>query len=227
MKNGITEQFLTIQGEGRSVGKLAYFIRFAGCNLWCEWCDSLHSVDPNLFRGKTFSIDYSKVPENCNLIVLTGGEPTLFDLPEVKKRLSAAHPHRIFEVESNATEFPENIVNDFVWNLSPKLLSSGQKTESMELKRLRNLKNWADYSRDRENVTFKFVVSGEEDLLEVDGLVHTHGIMPHLVYLMPQGQTQKSQSLAAVEWILEACKTRGFNFSPRLHVIYWGDKRGV
>lgn len=227
MKNLITEQFLTVQGEGRSVGKLAYFIRFAGCNLWCGWCDSMHSVDPALFRGKTLEIDYADVPDHCNLIVLTGGEPTLFDLGLVRSTLAQGHPSRVFEVESNATSFPEKIVDDFVWNLSPKLKSSQQKTPAMDEKRLKQIRRWGEYSRGRDNVTFKFVVSGEEDLVEIQELIAQHQIEPHLVYLMAEGQSQESQALERVEWLIEHCKRTGFNFSPRLHVLYWGDRRGV
>lgn len=225
MKNLITEQFLTIQGEGRSVGKPAYFIRFAGCNLWCEWCDSMHSVDPAQFRGRTFPIDYEKIPSHCNLIVLTGGEPTLFDLSEVRERLN--QPGRMFEVESNATRFPREIADEFVWNLSPKLQSSAQKTDRMEQERLQCLSLWADYSRERTNVTYKFVIRDENDLREVELLTREYGIPHSQVYLMAEGHTRESQALSAVEWIIEACKRTGFNFSPRLHVLLWGDRRGV
>lgn len=228
-QNRITEQFLSIQGEGRSTGRLAYFIRFGGCNLWCKWCDSMHSVDPEQMRGKLTSIRYDEVPGNCKLVVLTGGEPTLFDLLAVRERL--AIPDRVFEVESNATVFPNaptNTYHDlFHWNLSPKLASSQQKSPALDQKRLQKLADWANYARARTNVTFKFVVCGAADILEVDTLVNTHSIAAHQVFLMHEGSTRESQDLPAVEWIVEHCKLRGYNYSPRLHVALWGDRRGV
>jgi organic radical activating enzyme len=224
MKNLITEQFFTIQGEGRSVGKPAYFIRFAGCNLWCGWCDSMHSVDPKLYHGKTSEIDYAAVPDQCDLVVITGGEPTLFDLLEVKRNL--AREGRRFEVESNATNFPD-YVDEFDWNLSPKLKSSAQKNEKLEHSRLSGLSQWAEYARKRSNVTFKFVVTTQADIDEIDELVRSHDIPAQLVYLMAEGQSRESQTLDRVDWIVEACKTRGYTFSPRLHIMLWGDRRGV
>jgi 7-carboxy-7-deazaguanine synthase len=228
MKNLITEQFLTIQGEGRSIGRLAYFIRFAGCNLWCGWCDSMHSVDPKLFSGKAFEIDYSKVPSHCKLIVLTGGEPTLFDLIEVREKLLKENKHRQFEVESNGTNFlPLELIEKFNWNISPKLKSSNQKNKTLDEKRLQSLGRWSEYAQSHENIIFKFVVTSKDDVVEVKSIVNEFKIPTHLVYLMPEGQTRESQTIERVEWLIDECKLSGFNFSPRLHVIFWGDKRGV
>ena len=219
---------MTIQGEGRSVGRLAYFIRLAGCNLWCRWCDSLHSVDPEKFRGKTAPIDYSKVPSNCSLVVITGGEPTLFDLAEIRRQLLKGNPNIAIEVETNATVFPTEIVDDFLWNLSPKLKSSEQIKESFDQKRMLKLGEWARYAQgSRGNVIFKFVIVEKGDLEEVQKIVDEFAIPPSLVYLMAQGATTESQSLSAVGYLVNSAKERGFNFSPRLHVMFWGEKRGV
>lgn len=229
IENLITEQFLTIQGEGRSVGRLAYFIRLAGCNLWCQWCDSLHSVDPQLFKHKTFQIDFSKIPTDCHLIVVTGGEPTLFDLKAIRQKALEGNPQREIEVESNATRFPAEIIDQFRWNLSPKLKSSKQKSPELDKKRLSQLQNWTNYARQTQlgNVSFKFVVTSQQDLNEVLELVQQHQIPKNLVYLMAEGQLPESQSLQAVNSILEFAKQHGFNFSPRLHIMFWGQKRGV
>lgn len=229
IENRITEQFLTVQGEGRSVGRLAYFIRLAGCNLWCQWCDSLHSVDPQLFKGKTFPIDYSKIPTDCHLVVITGGEPTLFDLTSIRAQLLEANPQCEIEVESNATRFPGQIVDQFRWNLSPKLSSSKQKSPELDQKRLVGLQAWVEYARhtNLNNVSFKFVITSSNDLQEVLELVQKYQIPKNLVYLMAEGQKPESQTLTSVEFILEFAKLYGFNFSPRLHIMFWGQKRGV
>lgn len=229
IENRITEQFLTIQGEGRSVGRLAYFIRLAGCNLWCQWCDSLHSVDPKLFKGKTFQIDYAKIPTDCNLVVITGGEPTLFDLETIRSQLILGNSAREIEVESNATRFNADIADQFRWNLSPKLKSSLQKTSDLDQKRLSAIQAWADYARQTklDNVSFKFVITTPEDLKEVLELSETYQIPRKLVYLMAEGQNPSSQNLDSVNYILEFAKQNNFNFSPRLHILFWGQKRGV
>ena len=227
MKNLITEQFLSVQGEGRSVGQQAYFIRFAGCNLRCGWCDTLYSVDPDLYRGKTFEIDYSQVPKNCDLVVLTGGEPTLFDLIEVRGKLSDGYPQRRFEVETNGTHFPGEIADFFSWNISPKLSSSHQQYKEMDLKRLSGLQSWVNYARNRDSVVFKFVLSSPQDRLELLDIVSRYEIPRKQVYVMAQGTTQESQSLNHVNWLIDLCCKEGFHYSPRLHIMLWGDKRGV
>ncbi len=229
IENRITEQFLTVQGEGRSVGRLAYFIRLAGCNLWCRWCDSLHSVDPTLFKGKTLPIDYSQIPTDCHLVVITGGEPTLFDLQSIRAQALQNNPNREIEIESNATRFQPDIADLFCWNLSPKLKSSQQKSPDLDQKRLIGLHAWAEYARQTKlnNVSFKFVITSPADLDEVLELTEKYQILKNLVFLMAEGQTPESQTLSAVEYILEFAKKHGFNFSPRLHIMFWGQKRGV
>lgn len=224
----ITEQFLTIQGEGRSVGQTAYFIRLAGCNLWCKWCDSMHSVDPHLYHGVTTDINYSAIPKNCTLAVITGGEPTLFDLKKIRAELLKINPQMRIEIESNATQFPVEYVSVFFWNLSPKLSSSQQKLPVQDQLRLVQLPAWSEFAqKNPERVIFKFVITQKKDLAEVDALIELYNIPKNLVYLMAEGQTQESQSLEKTEFVINHAKTNGYNFSPRLHVMYWGAKRGI
>lgn len=80
----IIEQFETIQGEGYYTGSLSYFIRLAGCNVACNWCDTKYSWNRN--EGKEMKIDL--LLENINKskakqIVITGGEPLMYDLSEL------------------------------------------------------------------------------------------------------------------------------------------------
>lgn len=72
----VQEVFYTLQGEGPFVGQPAVFIRLAGCNLQCFWCDTEFESStwrPSL-RALLDSVDAELNPK-CNLIVLTGGEP--------------------------------------------------------------------------------------------------------------------------------------------------------
>lgn len=224
----ITEQFLTIQGEGRSIGQTAYFIRLAGCNLWCKWCDSMHSVDPHLYHGVTSEINYSVIPKTCSLVVITGGEPTLFDLKKIRSELLKINPQMRIEVESNATQFPVDYVAGFYWNLSPKLNSSQQKLPVQDQLRLVQLPAWSEFAqKNPERAIFKFVITQTKDLAEVDALVDLYKIPKNLVFLMAEGQTKESQSLEKTEPVINYAKLNGYNFSPRLHVMYWGSQRGV
>lgn len=71
----IVEIFKSIQGEGCNLGKPANFIRFAGCNLNCEWCDT--KWDKPLMGQMTVVDIISKLDAASDLVVLTGGEPLI------------------------------------------------------------------------------------------------------------------------------------------------------
>lgn len=88
VKLPIMEEFYSIQGEGFNSGKAAYFIRVGGCDVGCHWCDVKESWNPNLHP----LTGIQKVVDNVNnhpakAIVVTGGEPTIYNLKELTKEL--------------------------------------------------------------------------------------------------------------------------------------------
>src|ERR1700750_2638216 len=84
----VMEAFYTLQGEGFHQGKAAYFIRLAGCDVGCFWCDVKESWDASAHTQKTIEkiIEEAKqaMYNNSSAInsffVITGGEPLLHDL---------------------------------------------------------------------------------------------------------------------------------------------------
>lgn len=100
----IMEEFYSIQGEGFNTGKPAYFIRVGGCDVGCHWCDVKESWNPNLHP----LTDINQVVDNvrrypAQSIVITGGEPLIYNLDYLTKELvknkvevfletSGAHP---------------------------------------------------------------------------------------------------------------------------------------
>lgn len=77
----LMEDFLTIQGEGTHTGKAAYFIRLAGCDVKCWWCDVKDSWDAGKHpQIKTGDIVQRAAGSNAPIAVITGGEPLLHDL---------------------------------------------------------------------------------------------------------------------------------------------------
>lgn len=90
IKIPIMEHFYTIQGEGSNSGKAAYFIRTEGCDVGCVWCDVKESWEVN-------PEDYYSVDEitswveksNCELVVITGGEPCMHDLTALTETLKS------------------------------------------------------------------------------------------------------------------------------------------
>ncbi|MGB0839558.1 MAG: 7-carboxy-7-deazaguanine synthase QueE [Chitinophagales bacterium] len=87
----VMEQFYTLQGEGYHQGKAAYFIRLAGCNVGCHWCDVKESWDADAHPRQALSeiiAAASKFPSR--IAVITGGEPLIYQLDELCHQLHTA-----------------------------------------------------------------------------------------------------------------------------------------
>ena len=83
----LMEEFYTIQGEGYNTGKAAYFIRLGGCDVGCHWCDVKESWDPNLHPLMSTEEIAETAAKLCKTIVLTGGEPLMWNLIPLTSRL--------------------------------------------------------------------------------------------------------------------------------------------
>lgn len=86
----LMEEFYTIQGEGFHSGKAAYFIRLGGCDVGCHWCDVKESWDANLHpltSVEEIVKNASKYP--AKTVVVTGGEPLLYNLDLLTSKLKA------------------------------------------------------------------------------------------------------------------------------------------
>lgn len=82
------EQFYTIQGEGFHQGRAAYFIRLGGCDVGCVWCDVKESWDAETHPKKSIEeilLDVKKYP--AEIVVITGGEPLMYELTELTSAL--------------------------------------------------------------------------------------------------------------------------------------------
>lgn len=84
----LVEDFYTIQGEGFHTGKPAYFIRLGGCDVGCKWCDAKYTWNPKLFPPTDIETVVRRAVEcSAKSIVITGGEPLLYPLDPLTKRL--------------------------------------------------------------------------------------------------------------------------------------------
>lgn len=80
----LMEIFCSLQGEGVHAGKPAVFIRLGGCDVGCVWCDVKDSWDKNLHPEKSIKEILSDVNQfEPSLIIITGGEPLMYDLTEL------------------------------------------------------------------------------------------------------------------------------------------------
>lgn len=216
----------TIQGEGPSTGRRCGFVRLGRCNQACVWCDEpqtwawdrfdqsseLHEMAVDDVVGVIEAMD-------VDMVVVTGGEPLLQQAElEQLLRVLKGRGMRI-EIETAGTIEP-NMAGDLVdqWNVSPKLANSGNPLE----RRYR-----PDVLRAFEatrRAIFKFVVCERSDLEEVDGIVGECGLSD--VWIMPEGTSAPTLLQRSAELADDVVK-RGWNLSSRLHILLWGDRRGV
>jgi 7-carboxy-7-deazaguanine synthase len=223
--------FYSIQGEGKLVGVPSVFVRASGCNLRCVWCDTPYtSWTP---EGEDLSVAEiaRRVSEyDARHVVLTGGEPMI--MPEIAALCAALKErgHHI-TIETAATVFADVALD--LASLSPKLANStpharegGRFAAAHERQRMNVpvIQRFIDSSPDFQ---LKFVVSGEDDLAEIQMVLRQlAGWEKSDVLLMPEGIDADTLEGRA-GWVSEICKREGFRFCPRLHVQLYGNRRGT
>ncbi len=249
----LVEHFYSIQGEGRYTGTPSLFFRFGGCNMKCEGfgctevapngvkvlgCDTVYAVNREHFLQNWIPIKSSSELLNIlNLydlplgvdIVLTGGEPLIYaSEPVFVEFLEALHAdgHRItFETNGSLNvdfeQYP--IYKESVFALSVKLSNSNEpfgkrvKGEIISSIALNAKEAFFKFSIDADSITAGL----EDEILEIISYAPKTG-----VYCMPLGGT-KEEVEANTQPLIEFCKSKGYNFSDRLHIRIWDQNRGV
>lgn len=172
---------------------------------------------------------YDKIYELAGTVrglVVSGGEPLLQqkELVELFKKLKSNDNNWWIEVETNGTLVPrdEFIASIDQFNCSPKLSNAGK--DNPRDKRL----VWAALVKINYSCkgTFKFVIQSDADLIEMKEIIQVVSIEPKDVWLMPEGRTKEEQ-LSRQEQVKELASKEGYNFSPRLHILEFGNKRGI
>lgn len=217
----VVEQFVSINGEGVRAGQLAVFIRFAGCNLSCSYCDTRWANEKNVgcHEMTEFEIyDYIKSTGVKN-VTLTGGEPLLAeDIDKLLRILSGDKNIRI-EIETNGSidiEPFKEISENIVFTLDYKLPGSG-----MEGKMLCENYKYVD-----KNDTVKFVVSDKNDLLRAKEIIDEYDLSKICnVYLSPV--FDRIEPVEIVSFLVEN-KMNDINMQLQLHKFIWDpDRKGV
>lgn len=113
----VAESFYSIQGEGANTGKAAWFVRLAGCNVRCPWCDSPATWDARRHPLRTIDSIVSEIACSPAVnVVITGGEPLLHPLEPLCAELRE-RGYRIY-LETSGTS---PLRGDFDWIcVSPK-----------------------------------------------------------------------------------------------------------
>lgn len=222
MTYNIIEMFLSIQGEGKHIGAPSAFIRFAKCNLKCPHCDTKYSLTEDGKYTVDNAIEFINKNSDYKQIVLTGGEPLLYQHDIAK--ILALCPDKKYTIETNGTIVPSSRLQKLMkekglWSISPKL------TYDTEIF-LKIINNFVETN----NKQFKIVIVGKEDLNKLHNLYDQIKDPKNKrnIIIQPDGSRQDYDVACRelAEYIITNKLSR-IRVLPQLHRLCWGQKRGI
>ncbi|EJR83378.1 7-carboxy-7-deazaguanine synthase QueE [Bacillus cereus] len=226
----------TIQGEGMVIGQKTMFIRTAGCDYSCSWCDSAFTWDgsakqqvrqmaPEEIWNELVEIG----GENFSHVTISGGNPVL--LKNIQFLLTVLKENGIrTAIETQGSKWQEWLLQIEEVTISPKPPSSKMKTDFIMLDSIiRKL--------ERKDFSLKVVVFEDYDF---EYAVKVHKRYPHVPFFLQVGNddTKTMDDAALIKNLLQKyerliektvqCKEMNdAKVLPQLHALVWGNKRGV
>jgi 7-carboxy-7-deazaguanine synthase len=217
----VVEKFVSINGEGQLCGQLAVFIRFAGCNLNCNYCDTTWANKKNVSYELMSTEDIYKYIKTTKVknVTLTGGEPLLQEeILELLELLSKDEQLHV-EIETNGS-----ISLDKFYNLkNPPSFTMDYKLPSSNMENKMLLDNFK-YLKKKDTV--KFVSGSIEDLQKAKEITSKYELLDKTnVYISPVFGKIAMDKI--VEFMI-ANKMNGVNLQIQLHKVIWNpNQRGV
>ncbi len=226
----ISEIYVSRQGEGRLTGQESVFVRTSGCNLRCDFCDTPYtSWQPD---GRPMTVDGIAAAVGAypvRYVVITGGEPMLDrNIITLTCNLREAGYH--ITIETAGTIFRE--VDCDLMSISPKLSNSTPAVEragewSRRHERTRINLSAVQKLIDEFDFQLKFVVIRPDDVVEIQSFCRSlENVIPEKILLMPEGIDQQTLNCRS-EWLESLCLQYGYTFCPRMHIRWYGNKRGT
>ncbi|MEW2918371.1 7-carboxy-7-deazaguanine synthase QueE [Ruegeria sp. ANG10] len=224
----------TIQGEGALIGEPTVFVRTGGCDYRCSWCDSMHAVD-TAFRHEWAAMSTDAVWERVRTlsggrpltVSLSGGNPAIQDFGPLIAQGQAKGYRFACETQGSIAKPWFGDLDTLV--LSPKPPSSGETVDWNAFAAC------LDAAQTGPKMVMKIVIFDEVDYDWARTVADRHPALP--LYLQP-GNAEVDPDLPVdpqslsdrLLWLVEKVTADGW-FSPRvlpqLHVLLWGNKRGV
>ncbi len=228
----------TIQGEGVLIGQPTVFVRTGGCDYRCSWCDTLHAVDSEYreeWRPMAVDDVWSAVVRLSGGVPLTvslsGGNPAIQPLGPLIAR-GRGDGYR-FALETQGSIARDWFADLDTLVLSPKPPSSGMETDFAKLD------DCVAMAAGHPTTVLKFVVFDDRDYAYARDVARRYPSLP--VYLQPGNHTppppEDDSATVDIEglmnrmlWLVDkVTDDRWFDARvlPQLHVLLWGNRRGV
>jgi 7-carboxy-7-deazaguanine synthase len=217
----VVEKFVSINGEGRRCGQLATFIRFAGCNLNCGYCDTAWANDRKVaFDPMTAEEVYAYIKDTqVTNVTLTGGEPLLQqDMGELLELLSQ-DTELYVEIETNGSV----LLSKFSGLENPPSFTMDYKLPSSGMERMMALENF-DHLTEKDTV--KFVSGSMVDLEKARELINKYKLTEKTsIFISPVFGDIELESIVD---FMKDNQMNGVNMQVQLHKIIWDpNERGV
>ncbi|WP_039961614.1 7-carboxy-7-deazaguanine synthase QueE [Brevibacillus sp. BC25] len=229
----------TIQGEGMVIGQKTMFVRTAGCDYRCNWCDSAFTWDGSA-RDEIRQMSPEAVWEELTRlggdrfshVTISGGNPAL--LAGIGDLISLLKEHGIrTAVETQGSKWQAwlPLIDDIT--ISPKPPSSGMETDFQALDRIVH----ELLEQKHPGLSLKVVVFDDADFAYARTI---HQRFPEVPFYLQPGNSDltdadtprlRDKLLESFEWLIDqAMATPDMNDAkvlPQLHALVWGNKRGV
>ncbi|MEO7001582.1 MAG: 7-carboxy-7-deazaguanine synthase QueE [Ktedonobacterales bacterium] len=216
-----------LQGEGRMIGVQTLFVRFGYCDFRCTWCDSLYAVTPDVVQAQAERLNEEEIRERLRAlsahtpwVTLSGGNPALHDLGALVAGLHAER--RRVAVETQGTVFRPWLRECAVVTVSPKPPSSGMTTNYTQLGMFAAL----------PTANLKVVVFDDADYAYARDIHRRYPAVPFYVQVGNRvGEDDTAALLAKLDWLstraLGDAEMADAVVLPQLHVLLYGNRRGV
>ena len=214
----VNEIFYSIDGEGLRTGELAVFIRLAGCNLNCSYCDTKYALKISNGNKMTIAEILEEVGKyNCKNVTLTGGEPLIH--AHIKELIDELikNGYKV-NIETNGAVDISEYLNKCLVTMDYKLPSSGME-KFMKLENLEKL---------TENDVLKFVTEAS-DFEKLEEILTTYKIKSY-IYISPIfGKIEPEEIVNFMKYLNQkGINTEKIRIQVQLHKIIWDpEKRGV
>lgn len=217
----VVETFISINGEGQHAGELALFIRFAGCNLNCNYCDTRWANQPDVVYQEMTEAEIKALVADSGVrnVTLTGGEPLLqpgmYQLLEIVGSL----PDIRIEIETNGSVDIGpymTLIRRPAFTLDYKLPGSGMEAGM----------NTENYRYLTKEDTVKFVISDKADLTRAREIIEQYQLEGRCgIYYSPVfGRIRPAE---IVDDMIEH-RLNGVHMQLQMHKFIWDpEQRGV